>query len=164
VLVELVSREGGAISVFARIIDNPPLDGVLVNIVLVMAEVSVVTNSVIGESSLPDFPIAADDRSKGVRVSALDELNGMFKRHVCCGSKQEMRMFRHEDEGVNLKSTFAAVSMESLQEKARVVLDNQQPSTLPRRKGYEIGSGWGDESSWLQEQTSAAKAAVFCLD
>jgi len=43
-----------------------------------MDEVSVVTNSVIGESSLPDFSFAADDRAEGVRVSTLDELDGVF--------------------------------------------------------------------------------------
>jgi len=72
-----------------------------------------------------------------------------------------MRMLRHEDKGVELESTFAAVAVERLQKKAGVVLDNEQPSTLPCRECREISSGRGDESSRLQEQTSAAKAAIF---
>ena len=51
-----------------------------------------------------------------------------------------MRMLRHEDKGVELESTFAAVAVERLQKKAGVVLDNEQPSTLPCREGHEIGS------------------------
>ena len=96
-----------------------------------------------------------------MRISALDELDGVFERHVMGWSKQEMDMFGHEDEGMELITAFATISIESLQEEARIVLDNKQPSTLPCRECHEISSGWGDESSRLQEQTSAAKAAIF---
>ena len=96
-----------------------------------------------------------------MRVSALDELNRMFERHGGGGSEQEMDMFRHDDESVNLKPAFSAVTEKSLQEEAYVVLDNEQPSALPCRERNEITSWRGDESSRLQEQTSAAKAAIF---
>jgi hypothetical protein len=72
-----------------------------------------------------------------------------------------MDVFGHEDEGVELIAAFSAVSIQSLQKKANVVLDHEQSSALPCREGHEIGSGRGDESSRLQEQTSAAKAAIF---
>ena len=72
-----------------------------------------------------------------------------------------MNVFGHHDEAVNFKAAFAAISVESLQKKAGVVPDNEQPSALPCRECREISSGRGDESSRLQEQTSAAKAAVF---
>jgi hypothetical protein len=72
-----------------------------------------------------------------------------------------MDMLGHQNEGVQFVAAFAAVSVESLQEQARVVFDNEEPSTLPRREGHEIGSGRGDQSSRLQEHTSAAKAAIF---
>jgi hypothetical protein len=39
---------------------------------LVVDEVLVIANSVVGETTLPDFPLAADDRSEGMRVSAFD--------------------------------------------------------------------------------------------
>jgi hypothetical protein len=127
----------------------------------VIHEILIIANSVIGKSSLPDFSFAAEDRTEGVRVSALDELDCMFERHVVGGSQQEVDMFRHNDESVQLITAFATISVESLQEEAHVVFDNEEPSTLPDRKSYEIGSGRGDEWSRLQEQTSAAKAAVF---
>jgi len=70
-------------------------------------------------------------------------------------------VFRHYNEGVNLKSTFTAVSIERFEKDAHVVLDDEEASALPGRESYEVRSGRGDESSRLQEQTSAAKAAIF---
>jgi len=137
------------------------LDWVSMNVVPVIHEVLVVANSVIGESSFPDFPFAAEDVSERVGVSALDELNGMFERYAVGGSEQEMNVFRHQGEGVELITALAAISILGLQEKAGVVFDHEQSSTLPGGESREIGSGRGDESARLQEQTSAAKAAIF---
>jgi|HubBroStandDraft_4_1064222.scaffolds.fasta_scaffold60365_3 hypothetical protein len=64
------------------------------NIVFVIEEILAIANSVIGESSLPDLSFATEDRSEGVRVSAFDELDRMFrvtswaevsKRWTCSG-------------------------------------------------------------------------------
>jgi hypothetical protein len=62
---------------------------------------------------------------------------------------------------VDLKSAFAAISVKSLQEEADMIFDNERAATLPCREGHEISSRRGEESSRLQEQTSAAKAAIF---
>lgn len=70
-------------------------------------------------------------------------------------------MFGHYDEGINLKSAFAAVPIQRLEKKTDVVLDHKQSASLPGRESYEISSGRGDDSSRLQEQPSAAKAAIF---
>jgi hypothetical protein len=126
-----------------------------------MQEILVITNPVISEPTLPDFSFAAKDGSESMRVSAFDELKRMFERHIWCGSEQKVNMLRHQDEGVQLITAFAAISVKSLQEKADIVFDNKESPTLPGRESYEIGSGRGDESSKLQEQTSAAKAAIF---
>ena len=48
------------------------------NVVPVMQEILVIPNTVIGESALPDFSLATEDRSQRVRVSTLDELDGVF--------------------------------------------------------------------------------------
>jgi hypothetical protein len=72
-----------------------------------------------------------------------------------------MDMLGHNDEGVNLKAAFSPMAVHGLQEKPDVVLDNEESSALPRREGDEVSSGRGDESSRLQEQTSAAEAAIF---
>ena len=70
-------------------------------------------------------------------------------------------MFRHEDNGVNLKSTFAAIAVKRLKENPRIVLDHEESSAVPSRESDEVSSGRGNEASRLQEQTSAAKAAIF---
>ena len=67
-----------------------------------------------------------------MRIPALDELNGMFERDVVCSSKQEVNMFRHYNECVKLESSFAAISVESLQKEADVILDYEQLFPLPR--------------------------------
>jgi hypothetical protein len=69
-----------------------------------------------------------------VRIAAFDQLNGVFNRYVVSGSEQEMNMFGHEDEGVDLKSAFAPISVKSFQEEADIVLDSEESSPLPRRE------------------------------
>ena len=70
-------------------------------------------------------------------------------------------MLRHYDERMHLKPAFTAVPIKSLQEETDIVLENEQAATVPCRERNEISSWWGDESSRLQEQTSAAKAAIL---
>jgi len=70
-------------------------------------------------------------------------------------------MFGHNDESVELKVPFATITINALQKDPYVVLDHEQSPSLPGRESNEVSSGWGDESSRLQEQTSAAKAAIF---
>ena len=71
-----------------------------------------------------------------------------------------MDMPGHQNEGVDLKSAFAAVAEHGGEEDAHIVLDHEQPSAPPSRECYEVGSGRRDKSSRLQEQTSAAEAAI----
>jgi hypothetical protein len=86
---------------------------------------------VIGEPALPTFALAAEDFSESVRVSAFDELDGVFDSDVVRWRKKQMDVFGHEDERMNLKPAFAAVAIDSLQEKTNVVLDHKQPAALP---------------------------------
>ena len=122
-----------------------------------------IADPMIGESTLPDLPCPTKGRAEGVRIAALDELNGVFECDVVRGSQQEVNVFGHNNKGVELIASFASVSVESLQQEGRIVLDYKEPSTLPCRERCEISSGRGDESSRLQERTSAAKAAIFRL-
>ena len=128
---------------------------------LMVEEIPFVANSMIGKPALPDFPLAADDGAKGVRISTLDKLHGVFERDVMRWRQQQVNMFRHHDEGVELKMPFASITIDCLQEQANMVLDHKEPSTLPGSKRHEIRSGWGDQAYRLQEQTSAAEAAIF---
>jgi hypothetical protein len=59
------------------------------------------------------------------------------------------------------KRTFATIAIESLEEQTHIILNNEQTSSLPGRERYEVGSGRRNQSSGLQEQTSAAKAATL---
>jgi hypothetical protein len=55
------------------------------DVVPMVHEVLVVANPVIGESALPDFSSSTKDGPEGMRVSAFDQLNGMFERDVVGG-------------------------------------------------------------------------------
>jgi len=48
-------------------------------------EILVTSNSMFGESALPDFSFAAENRSEGMRVATFEELDGVFERHVVGG-------------------------------------------------------------------------------
>ncbi len=72
-----------------------------------------------------------------------------------------MNVLGHDNEEVNIKSAFTAISIHGLQEESDVVFNDKESPAVPGRKGCEIGSGRRDQSSRLQEQTSAAKAAIF---
>jgi hypothetical protein len=56
------------------------------NVVPVVQEVLGITDSMIGESALPDFPFPSEDRSEFMRIAALDELNRVFEGYVACWS------------------------------------------------------------------------------
>lgn len=116
------------------------------DIVLMIDEILGVTDAVVGESALPNIFVAAPGCSERVRVSAFDELNGVFKRYIVCGREQQVYVLGHGNKSVELKSAFAAVSIKSLQEKACIVLDNEEAAALPRREGCEISSGRRKES------------------
>jgi len=68
-----------------------------------------------------------------------------------------MDMLRHNDERMEVKSAFAAVAIHGLQKESNVIVDYEQAASLPGLERYEISSGRRDESSRLQEQTSAAE-------
>jgi hypothetical protein len=72
-----------------------------------------------------------------------------------------MNVFGHDDKSMKLEVAFSAIPIECLKEEFDVVLDHEQSSSVPSREGDEVCSRRGDESSRLQEQTSAAKAAIF---
>jgi hypothetical protein len=61
-------------------------DGISMDVVSMVSEILVVVNPVIGESALPDFTFATEDGSECMRITAFDQLNGMFQRYIICGS------------------------------------------------------------------------------
>ncbi len=81
------------------------------NIVLMVDEVLAAANSVIREAALPDFALAAEDGPKGVRVSAFDELGGVVERYIVRRGEQEMNVFGHDHEGMQLEAAFSAIAV-----------------------------------------------------
>ena len=63
-------------------IHEATLDWILMDVVGMVHEVLAIANAVVGKPSLPDFPSAAENRAKGMRVSAFDQLNRTFDCHV----------------------------------------------------------------------------------
>jgi len=144
-----------------RIVYEFPFHRILVNVIQVIQEILAVANPMIRESARPDFALAAQDFAKSMRRSTFDELNSVFERDLGGRRDEEMNVLRHDDERMDLKAALTAVSVEGLEEDAHVVFNDEKTTSLPSREGYEVSSGRGDESSRLQERTSAAKAASF---
>src|SRR5579864_2242701 len=63
--------------------------------------------------------------------SAFNKLNGVLNCYIVGGCEQKMNVFWHDDERMQLKTSFSPISVQSFQEKARVVLDDKQTTPLP---------------------------------
>ena len=131
------------------------------NVILMMRKVFRVPDSVIRESALPDFALATEDLAESMRIRAFDQLDRVLDRNVVGRSDQQMNVFGHHDERMNLETSFAAVSIESLKKQSNIILDDEQPASLPCRECHKVSSGRRDESSRLQDRTSAAEAALL---
>jgi hypothetical protein len=70
-----------------------------------------------------------------------------------------MEMLGHEDKGVQLKLSLAAIRVESLQEEPRHWFGYEKTSSLPGDRGYEISPRRGNSARRFQKLTSAAEAA-----
>ena len=123
-----------------------------------MNKIHFVANSMIGEPSLPDFLISADDPAEFMGVGASNQLDRALDGYVARRSQQEMNVLRHEYESMQFVATFATMPVKSFQEHARVVFDSKQLTAMVSREGHEINSRRGDESSRLHSETSAAKS------
>ncbi len=135
-----------------------PLYWIAMNVILMMYEIHFVADAVVGETALPDFLIAADDRAEFMRVCAFDQLNSSLDRHVVRRSQEQMNVFWHDDKRVQFILAFAAVSIDRFQKQTHVDFDHEQFSAVISREGHEVGSGRGEKSSRLQSATSAAES------
>jgi hypothetical protein len=126
------------------------------NIISMMDEIHFVANPMIGESSLPHFALSSDDAANFMRVRAFDQLDRAFDGYIGRRSQQEMHVFGHENEGMQLEAPFTAIPIKGMKEDSHVFLNDEQFSAMVRGEGYKICSVWGDESSRLQGETSAA--------
>jgi hypothetical protein len=123
-------------------------------------EVLMISNPMVCKSPLPDFPLAPEYRTKSMRESTLNELNGVLNCYIVRGCEEKMNVFWHKYKSVNLETTFTPVQIHGYKKKPRIVFDDEQSATLPRRECNEVSAGRRNKSCRLQEQTSAAKAAM----
>ena len=126
------------------------------NVILMMREIHFGADPVIGESSLPHFPLAPNDSAEFMGTGAFDQLKGPLDCHVQSGSQQKMYMLGHHDKCMQLVPALAAMPVKRLQENTDVRFDSEQTPALPRRERHEVSSGRRDKSSRLQSETSAA--------
>ncbi len=128
------------------------------NVIPMMHEIKLAANSMIGESSLPDFLIAADDRPEFMRVRTFNQLDCALDSHVARRSQQQVNVFGHDHKRVQFVAAFATMPIESFQEEACVKFDDEQFPAMISRERHEIGPRRGDESYRLQGETSAAES------
>jgi hypothetical protein len=67
-----------------------------------------IADAMVGEFFSPDFA-AADFLANGVRISAFDQLHGAFNDHSESRGDKQMHMIGHQDEGVELEASLAAI-------------------------------------------------------
>ena len=121
-----------------------------------MDKILLIANSMISESTLPHFPATTDDAAEFMRVRAFDQLHSVLDGYVDRGSQQKMNVFGHADKSVQAVTAFAAMPVKRFQKEVYIDFDCEQFSAVVCRERHKIGSGRGDKSSRLQEQTPAA--------
>ena len=84
------------------------------DVVSMVNKIPIIANTVIRKSSLPDFSCATEYGSESMGVSALYELNGVFECYVLSRSQQDVYVLGHENEGVKLIPSLAAIAIQSL--------------------------------------------------
>jgi len=124
-------------------------------------EIGRIADAMVRESPLPHFTFATQFRRNRVRVSALDELNRPFQGQSWRRREQQVYVFRHEDEGMQLKSSRPSIAVHRFEKKARIRLQDEKPSPRPRGERNEISPMRGESTSRLQQRTSAAEAALI---
>jgi len=135
-----------------------PLNRIGMNVILMMHKINAFANPMISEPALPEFPVATDDRSEFMRVSALDQLHSPLDGHVVRRSQEQVNVFGHNNESVQGVAPFPSVSIQRFQEEPYVDFDNKQLPAVESQESYEISSRRGEESSRFQERTSAAES------
>jgi hypothetical protein len=130
------------------------------NVVSMMSEIYGVADSVVGESSLPYFALTSNDLPNRMGESSFDQLDCALECDAEGRSEQEMYMFRHEDERVQLVAVLATVMIKDLKKQTSVGFDDKHSSGLPGRESNEISTRRGHQSCRFQGQTSAARSRL----
>ena len=111
-----------------------------------MREILSVTNSVVGESALPNVQVACKVGLGCMGESAFDQLHGTFERNFLSRGEKEMEMVRHKYEGVDLEFSFSAIFVLRFQEEPRDAFRLEQAPALPGTRSDEVRSRGRDSS------------------
>jgi hypothetical protein len=101
------------------------------DVVAVTLKIFNIANSMVGESSLPNFSLALKFHTNRVRIASFDELQRALQGNVDGGRKQQVDVFGHYYKGVQSKSSLSFVAVESFQKQPGVGLDNKDSPALP---------------------------------
>ena len=96
-----------------------------------------IANPVIGKSSLPNFH-TSKLKSKCVRESTLDELDGSLDCQVIRGRQEQVHMLWHHDKSMQPELFLPFVAIEGFQEESDIGVHNEEPSALPGDESYEV--------------------------
>jgi hypothetical protein len=115
--------------------------------------------AMVRESSFPYLHRAAQSFSYGMRVPTFNELHYTLQRDPL-GRQQQMKMLRHKHKRVKPELSLAPIRVESLEKEPCHRFCDEQTSSLPGRRGYEISARRRDCARGFQQLTSAAEAAL----
>lgn len=87
-------------------------------------------------ATFPDIQLGLQQE----REAAFDELHRLFERDVGGWGKQQVKMVRHDDEGVELESGFVALVLKVVQHQVCGLGDLEDATALCGDKGEEVGS------------------------
>lgn len=103
-------------------------------------------DAALSESALPDIKFGFEAEGE----SALDELHDFFDGDIRRWGDEQMNVVGHDDEGVELISTFEAVFVEEIYEKCGVGFGLEESTTVCGYGGDEKGSQFlQSERHWL---------------
>ena len=111
--------------------------GVFCDVGELVLEVCCVADSVLVVAGLPDF--SCELFAHGVGVAAFDALDTAFDGLPWAGSDEDMQVFRHDSEAVELVAGLRAVVEEGLKEKFGVVGADKDGFALVRDECQGVG-------------------------
>jgi hypothetical protein len=110
------------------------------SVIDVLVEILSTADTMVGESTLPNFLLASEDPAKLVRISSFDQLHHAFQRFVD-GCDQEMHVLGHDDEGMQTKCVLASVRVDCLQKELGVIFHDEKARALKCQESDEV-SAW----------------------
>jgi len=129
---------GGAEGVGLWRRSKPSANGILLDVPHAVDELLFAHDLALVEAAHPHIRLAL----QAERETALDELHGLFKRHIGGGRDQSVEMVRHDDECVQKEPSLAAIVEDGLQKQFRGGRDLKKAVALRGHSGDKIRSSF----------------------